>query len=264
MYVGGAFHFAGGKPAAYVATWNPAAQTWSALAGPMIDNTVHALAWAGDHLVVGGTFDKIGTDPTLNHVAAYTGTGWQALATGIPGGDVTALAYDSTAGLYAAGSFTAPKHVAHWDGVAWQAVGSGFNQPVHALVFDSKHTLYAGGEFDQSGSATTNAIAKIALNGADWTPLGSGLTGGNVYSLATEGTYLYAGGTFTKATYTTIPGDILKFVAVGQVAAWSIGFSTWSAMSSGLNNQVMALTSGTPGRVYAGGYFRKMGMEPPW
>ena len=60
LYVGGSFFAAGGVPAYNVASWDPAAETWSAVgSAPVYDGAVLSLAAIDDrHLVVGGQFSK--------------------------------------------------------------------------------------------------------------------------------------------------------------------------------------------------------------
>lgn len=56
--------------------------------------------------------------------------------------------------------------------------------------------IYAGGEFWTSTGGVANFVAK--WNGSSWVGLNSGLND-YVYALATDGTYLYVGGSFTTA-----------------------------------------------------------------
>ena len=114
--------------------------------------------------------------------------------------------------------------------------------------------LYAGGDFKKAGSVNVKNIAK--WNGTAWTALGTGMTGSFVRALTAidsgdpGGPALYAGGQFSSA----------GGVAANNIAWWN--GATWSAVGSGLNGPVEALTTFDDGAgiaVYAGGSFTKSG-----
>src|SRR5437764_12001412 len=104
------------------------------------------------------------------------------------------------------------------------------NGSVAALAV-SGNNLYAGGYFTTAGGSAANGIAK--WDGNSWSALGSGMgnTGvvASVLSLAVSGNDLYAGGGFTTA------GGI----AATNIAKWD--GTSWSALGSGMGNQVDAL-----------------------
>jgi hypothetical protein len=122
---------------------------------------------------------------------------------------VSGLAVSGT-NLYVGGNFnnafntgdaTVPAHyVAQWNGSAWSAVGTGMNNTVDAVVVAGE-TLYAGGIFTTAGGVSARNIAQ--WDGISWSALGSGTSAvggpGDVRTLATSGTILYAGGNFTIA-----------------------------------------------------------------
>ena len=62
---------------------------------------------------------------------------------------------------------------------------------------DGSGYLYAGGNFTTAGGVTANRVAK--WDGSAWSPLGSGMNA-YVYTLASTGTALIAGGVFTSAS----------------------------------------------------------------
>lgn len=87
--------------------------------------------------------------------------------------------------------------------------------------------LIVAGEFSMAGSVPgTGHIA--CWNGTTWSALGGG-TNGTVNALTTDGTSLYAGGSFTLAGGT----------AVNNVAQWN--GATWSAVGSAGSDPVTAL-----------------------
>lgn len=165
--------------------------------------------------------------------------------------------------LFVGGGFTSiagetHNYIARWDGSVWSNVGAGLGLDVYALaVFDdgSGPALYAGGRFPTAGAAPASNIAK--WDGAQWSALGSG-TDGDVLALAVHddgtGPALYAGGRFVTA------GGVS---GVGAVARWD--GTSWSALGSGVNNQVHALASvdnGFSTRLYVGGFFTEAGGLP--
>ncbi|MFH0983184.1 MAG: hypothetical protein V2A79_16820, partial [Planctomycetota bacterium] len=169
--------------------------------------------------------------------------------------------------LYAGGGFTTAggvtaKSIAKWNGTQWSALGGGMGGTwpyVYALtVFDDGNgpALYAGGAFTTAGGVTANRIAK--WNGTQWSPLGSGMNN-DVRALAVfddgSGPALYAGGNFTTA----------GGVPANYIAKWDAALIAWSALGSGMNSSVMALTvfdDGTGPALYAGGYFTTAGGVP--
>jgi hypothetical protein len=259
LYAGGSISSLGGSLAAGIAEWD--GSTWSAL-GSGISGSVGALEvyddGSGPGLFVGGWFTTAGGKAATG-IAQWDGASWSALGSGMSGGigfpGVEALAvFDDGSGggpaLYAGGAFTgaggaAASHIARWDGASWSAVGSGVdgtNDDVQALaVFDDGSgggpALYVGGDFTTAGGIVANGIAK--WDGSSWSSLGSGLTFGSFGVSALKvfddgsggGPALYAGGFFTSA------GGI----AVNRIAKWD--GSSWSALSSGMNNSVRAFTA---------------------
>ena len=213
---------------------------------------VHALAVSGSTLYVGGDFTTAG-GVTANCVAKWNGSVWSALGSGMAAVNplllsVRALAVSGT-DLYAGGLFdtaggVAANNIAKWNGSAWSALGSGMNSYVYALA-SSGATLYAGGAFTMVGGVTANYIA--AWNGSAWSALGPGLGVAEdwpeVHALAISGTTLYAGGEFTTAG--GVPAE--------YIAAWN--GSEWSALGSGMDLFVQALTPDGSGHLFVGGAF---------
>ncbi len=167
--------------------------------------------------------------------------------------------------LYAAGSFgfvggIEANNIARWNGTSWSALGTGLNDWVWALtVFDDGSgggpALYAGGLFYRAGGTFAHGIAK--WDGTSWSDVGDGVDD-VVYALTVfddgsgGGPALYAGGTFNDA----------GTVKASGIAKWN--GTSWSALDTGVNNVVYALTtfddgSGGGSALYAGGYFTTAG-----
>ena len=201
-------------------------------------------------IYIGGDFTVIGT-ALANRVAKWDGTSWTALGTGL-NSTVNALAVWGGE-IYAGGGFTYSggtkiSRIAKWDGTSWSAVGSGVNNSVQTLaVFGTD--LYVGGSFAYATNTGPNAVRVNYIarwNGTSWSTLGSGANS-SITSLAVPGANLYAGGGFT---YATNAGPVA--VALNYMGKWD--GSAWSALGTGVNNWVYALTV-SGGELYAGGAF---------
>ena len=268
LYAGGRFSSSGGALASNLARWD--SRRWSAL-GNGLDDTVQALTVSHDPegksvLYAGGCFQGAG-GAVVDSVAKWDGSSWSALGAGMNGCIESLTMFDDGLGagpaLIAGGGFftaggLATNHIASWNGTSWSALGSGvfggtFYTTVCALaVFDDGggSALYAGGRFAFAGGSSANNIAK--WDGAKWSPLGSGVSGGEVETLTVfddgGGPALFAGGTFTSAG-----GAPIFFIAKWDGASWS-------ALGSGVNSHVFALVDhGTEGVLYASGTFSRAG-----
>jgi hypothetical protein len=267
LYVGGEFTEAGGVAANHIARWN--GSSWSPLAGGM-NGPVNALAVFDDG---SGPVLVSGSSGGPHHIAQWDGVSWSPMHGGMDR-PVRALAvFDDGNGpaLYAGGDFTiaggvAANHIAKWDGASWSALGSGTSGGlgrVWALTgidagLGGGPVLYAGGDFTTAGGVTVNSIAR--WDGTSWSALGTGMDGDRVvHSLTVHGSggepALYAGGGFTTA----------GGVTVNSIAKWD--GTSWSALGTGMNDSVFALTvhddgSGGGAALYAGGFFTAAGGVP--
>ncbi len=255
LYAGGGFTIAGSVLANCIAKWD--GSQWSALGSGMNSN-VSVLAVHDGELYAGGGFTTAG-GVAANRIAKWNGSQWSALGSGM-NHYVRALAVHDGE-LYAGGEFTtaggvAANRIAKWDGSQWTPLGSGTNGVVHTLApFNGE--LYAGGEFSSAGGVAVSSIAK--WDGNQWTPLGSGVgtwfydfiigsvwRNGKVTSLTVFDGELCVGGVFGTA----------GSVTANRIAKWD--GSQWSALGSGMNNDVYALAV-HDGELYAGGGFTTAG-----
>jgi len=242
VYVGGSFTTAGGVPAKNIAKWDVSTATWSAL-GSGMNGSVQSIAidpGTGD-VYAGGYFIFAG-GVSANCIAKWdvTLSTWSALGGGMDGDFdiVDALAFDSVNNmLYAGGYFekadgVTVNNIAQWNvaGSSWSALGTGTDDEVNALAYDSvNNMLYVGGYFTEANSITVNGVALWNIPGSSWVALGAGVNG-FVNALTFDATGLIAGGWFTAADGT----------AASNIAKFS-GLGVWSALGSGLNNEVKAL-----------------------
>jgi hypothetical protein len=228
-----------------------------------LDESVHGLtsftSGSGPRLVAVGGFQCAGSE-VVNHVAAWDGSNWSALGTGLGGIPLLpscATEFDDGNGpaLYVGGRFStaggAPAlNVARWDGIAWSALGAGVGAEVYVLAGHdngSGPALYAGGDFSTAGGQPAQNIAR--WDGASWSALDTGLDG-VVRALATyddgQGPALYAAGNFTHAGGLVAPG----------IARWD--GSAWSSLAPSLQCFVGALAvhdDGTGPALFAAGTF---------
>jgi trimeric autotransporter adhesin len=278
LFAGGRFTTAGGVPANRIAKWNPGAPGyWSALGSGLTGYSprVHTLTvfddGTGPALVAGGVFTAAGGTPAKN-IAKWnpdTPGQWSALGSGVSDTVYALTVYNDGTGpaLVAGGWFTSAggvsaNSVAKWRGNQWSALGSGMSSVYTLTVFDdgTGPALVAGGYFTSAGGGPANHIAE--WDGAQWSALGGGIGNIDGYSDSTAaltvfddgtGPALVAGGYFTTAAGG--PAD--------SIAQWDPGTpGQWSALGSGLNAPVNALTvfdDGTGLALFVGGSFISTG-----
>jgi hypothetical protein len=130
-----------------------------------MDDYVYALAVDGSgNLYAGGDFTVAGGAPA-NHVAAWDGSSWSALGSGVDS-TVYDLAVDGNGKLWVAGAFSAAggvpvDNVAVWDGGSWSPLGAGTSNAAYALaVAASGRDLYVGGDFSLAGGTPSSYLAR--------------------------------------------------------------------------------------------------------
>lgn len=224
VYVGGAFGTAGFNRANNVARYNTATNTWSQLDRGLND-FVRALYVNGTKLIVGGDFTRACSASDCATVAAAAGL----------------------------------NHIAVWDGSAWSALGNGLDDAVNTITMIGT-TIYAGGDFTQSctnadcSTKSQNGVNRVArFNGASWAPLVDGLSF-PVYALATDGTKLYAGGSFLQICASADCSLLGPGSGYNRIAVFN--GSGWAPLGNGLSDIVQAIVV-DGGTVYAGGRFAR-------
>lgn len=235
LYVGGAF--AATSPGSFVidmygiAVYITAGGTWSALAHRGLQGDVHALAFSGSDLYVGGLFsgnpDLAG--PGLNNIAKYSGGAWSALAHNGLNKVVQAFVISGTE-LYAGGQFTQTfdsgvtnlNSIARYDlgGGTWSSLAhnglkGGNITAVRSLVIIGNE-LYAGGRFNASFDSAVlnlNNIARYDMGAGAWLALPNHGLSNDALALADIGSELYVGGSFGGTFDATYTGQIVKLGA---------------------------------------------------
>lgn len=240
----------------------------------------------GDFTLAGGaTAERFGiyntetggwTDPANSFSTAMTVPGrallWDA-------GDGSGLCLYVVGGT---GSTPTLRQVSRWDGSTWtdMTVANGSVTAIHAItVF--QNCLYVAGNFTAIGNASNDACNNIAywnphFSIGEWLPVGvrvsdggagDGVTGGVVYCMASMGTSLFVGGTFTACKgAATACNRMAEFVRTNSPfsgsGTWAPigGNSTLGPVTSGIGTP-LCMTVGDIGngtKLYIGGSFGNM------
>lgn len=201
LFLSGAFSTINGRASPNLAIWRDG--VWDHVCdGP--DGSVNTLAifndGSGQRLFAAGEFAHSGAT-TVNNVARWTGSKWQALGTGvepttlIPKPKVlTSVVHNDGTGwaLYVGGSFSAAGgvtayNIAKWNGQEWKRVGQlglsggGMGGFVHALTVHDPDgagplpaRLYAAGDF---AFADFTPVHRMAVwDGVAWADVAGGVT----------------------------------------------------------------------------------------
>ncbi|MBX3733969.1 MAG: hypothetical protein KF791_15445 [Verrucomicrobiae bacterium] len=251
VYAVGNFSEAGSSTVPGLALWDGG--QWSAM-GSGVAGSVQAAVSTPEGTYVGGQFPTAG-GVRVNSITVRRGGAWHPLGGGVQAlgqpGLIRAIATHGSQ-VYVGGSFSvaggvATTNVARWDGATWSALGGGlFGGPgagVLSLAVAPNGDLVAGGAFNQAGGQAVRNIAR--WNGSEWSALGEGLVapgGGTVQALAFLGDALFAGGAFNQP---------VPFLARWDGAAWTTPGGAPDATVLGLSVH--------DGRLYAGGYFQRIG-----
>ena len=221
--------------------------------GDGLNNQATALAVYNGDLYVGGYFTQIRNGPTVNYIARWNGSTWNAVGVGANYFVNSLAVYDGE--LYAGGQFTAAggapaSRIARWNGASWSAVGGGVEHSQYqTYVFDMavrEDKLYVGGQFTTAGGDPAYNVA--VWNGSTWAALGEGCNS-TVHALANYHNELYVGGSF----------DEVDGALIYRVARWD--GEQWSPVGAGANGTVYALAVYN-NELYAGGWFTVAGNWP--
>lgn len=277
LYVSGTFTSIAGVSARRVARWDGSA--WSRLGLGISNNEVYAIEGYGDGLYAAGYFDDAAGVAGTAKLARWNGDNWESIGAELALFSnqlwgLTTWDDGDGEGLYVVGNYQdiggpgGPDYIAKWDGSTFSALGAPIGGGVPLIIFDayawddgSGEQLYAGGRFLNIDGVPANRIAK--WDGAQWSALGSGLTGPgpspSVMSMVAfddgTGEQLYvAGQTFDNA----------GGVPVSRIARWD--GSTWSAVGAGFDDGIVwaveVFDDGTGAALYAFGTFTTSGGAP--
>jgi hypothetical protein len=175
--------------------------------------------------------------------------------------DILDFAIDSEGGIYVVGlfldEFGGPggtyKYIAYWDGTSLNALGPGLNNPVNTIELAPDGNVWIGGQFlfTFGGGVVSEGIMMWNVSNNTWNAIGAnnGVNEEvNSIAISSNGDIVYIGGNFTDESGN--PGSGLNYVAELDVSA-----NTFSAMGSGMNEEVEDIKIAPNGLVYACGVF---------
>lgn len=238
---------------------------WSAMGtggagGGVIGTQVIAVGLDGK-VYAGGDWTSMGGVANTAHIAYWDGTAWNAMGTGLSGGNAYTIAIAPNGDVYVGGDFTSAGGVANttriakWNGSAWSSVtgASTSNGTVNSIAFDATGNLYIGGNFTSIGGTAANRIVKF--DGVSvWTAMGTGAGAAVVKVLVGPDGSVYAGGNFTSM------GGVAN---TGRIARWSTTALVWNALSTGLptggSEVVDGMVFGPNAILYLSGQFATAG-----
>ena len=145
--------------------------------GVLFDGPVHDLTVYGGELIACGDFSNAGATPA-RRIAAWNGTSWRPLASGLRGrlDEVRALAVYGGE-LIAAGAVSTPC-ITRWNGTRWTSLGNGVGtqagDEIRALALYGGE-LFAAGDFREASSVQVGGIAR--WNGSRWAAVGDATRG---------------------------------------------------------------------------------------
>jgi len=262
---GGALYATDGSTA--VRKWNGTVWTNAGAIGQSLSNATKLSNYNG-LLIAGGNFTSV-RGITANSVAAFDGTKWSPIGSGIhnphDGSDFAIRSIATFASkLIVAGSFISDsplsRSIAQWDGAAWKALGAGICLPQSVQSGLSEQTplvlafsewngdFVMGGILANSATSTTSAIA--IRHAGEWKPLGAGLTHTDdtpsVHAISSFRNQLVAAGMFNRS----------GSVAVNNIASWN--GTQWSPLGIGVDGHVQDLAIFN-GDLIAAGQFAAIG-----
>jgi hypothetical protein len=181
LLVAGQFDSAGGIAAKNIALWDGA--NWLAMGDGLVGSDyygydgVYCIANFDNQVIAGGRFTHSG-DSTVGCVAAWNGTGWTALGSGIaktPNGVVVVAltVFDDkliVGGFFDSAGGESVSGIAAWDGATWSPLGSGISNPIENWVgwrgegwVNSlcvyREKLHVGGLFSFTGDKVSSCFA---------------------------------------------------------------------------------------------------------
>lgn len=214
---------------------NTFSQTWSPV-GNGVNGRVSSFTIYNGELYVGGQFSNpSGVSPY--GLLKWNGINFDTLPGNYLFGShrIEALCVYNNE-LYVGGSFSpyssnGPsifRNIARWNGTSWDSVGNGLQNVVYSMT-TYNGSLYAGGDFDMSGTIPLEQIGK--WDGIQWSYLGNIFigSGGRVNELTVFNNELYLGGGFGFPSLNS-----------GNIAIWND--TIWkNAGTGGINSHLYSM-----------------------
>lgn len=250
LFIGGAFTQIANKiDIDYLAAFNLSTGAWSSVDSG-VSSEVKALAVNGTNLYIA----------TGTNVKLWNGSSLSTL--GNLGENALALAYyvepiGFTGAIYAGFASGPGDGIRYWNGSTWETLLGGLqhsgNAPICNTLLVLGANMYIGGRFDTADStANTQNICYVESSFLDQTyPLHSGISTGQVYALATDGTDVYVGGSYTGASGVS---------NTARIARYDVGDNLFNALSTGIGSgQVSSLVWDGSATLFLGGTFANEG-----
>lgn len=268
VFAGGDLRLPDNPTGCSVAHWD--GQKWESL-GARLPGLCRSLAVGADGTLYAAVVDQDINRFSSASVYAWDRTNWSRLPRSWAlnrgdyaprGRDLLNLSVDPANRLFLGGNFDPlpmmeASGLAQWDGSRWSPVGKftplNMDGAVSAFAAGSAGSMYVGGIFQNVGPVATGCVAE--WTGKGWRTLGTGISGSQTDEFGNrlqtkvaalvmdrEGG-LIAGGRFTHAG-----GN-----PAANIARWN--GETWSALGSGLADQVSSLAIGPDNALWAAGGF---------
>ncbi len=231
---------------------------WTAL-GQGISGPVNALVKHDGALYAGGDFYFAG-EIEARSLARWDGAAWSVVGGGFPvsGSILPVSSLASTpSGLVAAGYFAeiggvSATNIAMWDGSAWSPMGDGlrdfgFTPSIKRVLYEDG-SLYAGGTFFLSGSATIRGLAR--WTGTTWEAVGGGAR--EVETLAAKDGMIAVGSLGASLEVDFGPTGNGTPQVTDNVAIWN--GSAWGGTSGGVTGSVRAIAFDGPDIIVGGDF----------
>jgi hypothetical protein len=165
LYAGGHFTHSGLTSCKHVARWDKDARAWKSL-GDGVNGTVRAFAFDGANVLVAGNFTAAyntdGSTVDVEHLAAWDGTRWSPVASGItePIYDLLFVRGDLYAGTERS-LFRVNLGTSYAEGLA------DFDNGANTLALYGD-TLFIGGWFDRFGDILPSGVTILNLSDSSW------------------------------------------------------------------------------------------------
>ena len=259
LYMGGAFTDAGDANGDGIVKWDGSSLSSLGTGAQGGTPAVHCMAVdpMTGYLYAGGRFTTMGGVTNTLNIARWTGSAWQAMATGL-NNVVYDMEFGPDGNLYLGGGFTNAdgvngNYLCYWNGTSFNMVGTGeigygVSYNLEALGFDERGNLYIGGRWADIGGDTS--LANVAKwTGLAWEKLSSGVNNKVLSINVLEDNSVYVGGIFSTA------GEL---TSLGGLAVWKSG--AWAIPEVKLANRyVRSVVQSRDGRLYVGGQFAGTG-----
>jgi hypothetical protein len=235
IFIGGRFtQTSGGLTVNRITRYNTASGSYFTLGTGIDNNAVLSLIFFNNQLHVGGTFTSIGGS-TVNNIARWTGSNWNAISTGTNGA-VRSFSLSGT-NLIVGGSFTnagpisGVNGICSWNGTSFSALGNGVSGGSGTVNSTTtwRAVLIAAGNFTTAGDNNVPANNIAAYGSVPAAPIlispPDGATG-------------------VSTTPTLDWSDVSNASSYGVQVSQNANFTSFVVNQSGLTNSEFTVGSG--------------------